>query len=173
MNNPGMLYYPKGNPSVPAVPVALVQFDADGTWLCPQDVRRIRIRAWGGGGGGVIYLAGGGGGGAYGEMILEVIPGRNYEVKIGAGGVPGINGGDTKFDGIAIAGGGAAASGGGAGGTSPATIHINGQDGAVAGGSAPCGGGGGSGNAGGAPGGGGGGGASAGNGASGLLLIEY
>src|ERR1051326_1132028 len=48
-----------------------------GNWTCPISVRRARLKGWGGGGGGAAGTSGGGGG-AYGEQIVDLVPGDVY-----------------------------------------------------------------------------------------------
>ena len=84
------------------------------TWTCPTGVTSIQVEAWSGGGGGGgassntrIYVGGGGAGGNYAKQTaVTVIPGRTYNVNIGAGGIAGANttafgyggiGGTTSF----------------------------------------------------------------------------
>lgn len=151
-----------------------------GTWTCPNNVTRVRVRMWGGGAGGHA-TGGGGGAGGYSEFIQGVTPTTGYTVTIGAGGAVGSNGGNTTFDAVTVSGGttgGAAA--GGAGGAGASTFALTGGDGRYytatptesPGGDSPNGGRGGStgGVAGAVPGGGGGRNAA---GAAGRILLEY
>ena len=59
------------------------------SWLCPAGVLQILFRGWGPGGSGGVgsggYPGGGGGGGGYLEVLLDVVPGQNYAVVVGAG----------------------------------------------------------------------------------------
>lgn len=70
-------------------------FTSSGTFVVPNGVTQIRVRAVGGGGGGAgasSTLAGsGGGGGGYAEAILSVAPGTSIWVTVGAGGAGGAN----------------------------------------------------------------------------------
>lgn len=155
-------------------------WDSSGTWTCPWDVTKIRVRCWGGGGAGSASNTGGAAGG-YGEEILDVVPGSTHAVTIGAGGVGGgTDGGDSSLGSLISATGGE--SSGGVGGTSAATHNIAGGDGGNGKGGAAGGGGGdggkhdsgGTGGAGKRPGGGGGSGNSGvPSGASGRIIIEY
>jgi len=87
------------------------------TWTCPPGVFSISLVAVGGGGGGGYGQVGIGGGG--GALVwvndIPVIPGRVYNLNVGAGGVIATNGGDSWFNNSNYikAGGG----GGGAGGS--------------------------------------------------------
>lgn len=130
---------------------------ADGSFVVPDNVFRVRIRAWGGGGGGGgggtlgATVGGGGGGGAYAEAFATVTPGETLTIDIGAGGPAGISSGGNGTDGTAgsattvtggggtliSAGGGGLGQGsnngsaGGAGGTSANTVNITGQAGST------------------------------------------
>lgn len=76
------------------------------TWIVPQGVTSITLEAWGAGGGGggteshvLTYSprAGGGGGGAYSQIVLNVTPGEELTIEVGAGGI----GGNAANDGMA------------------------------------------------------------------------
>jgi hypothetical protein len=86
-------------------------FATNGSFVVPQGVTRLRVRAFGGGGGGGGNTGsgggGGGGGGGYAEGIFAVGPGQVIAVAVGAAGSAGGN-----------AGGSAAANSGGNGGAS-------------------------------------------------------
>lgn len=86
-------------------------FAASGSFVVPQGVTRLRVRAFGGGGGGGGNTSsgggGGGGGGGYAEGIFAVGPGQVIAVTVGAAGAGGAN-----------VGGSAAANTGGNGGAS-------------------------------------------------------
>jgi hypothetical protein len=78
----------------------------------PNGVEKIKVSVWGAGGGGIVY--GGtsvypGYGGAFSTSILDVTPGDNYNLSVGAGGRGGTssgnNGEDSFFDGITAGGG--------------------------------------------------------------------
>ena len=116
------------------------EFFESGTWRCPPGVTRIQVTGSGGGGGGGGPVSGGssygqgGGGGASALCVsLEVIPGAEYTVSIGAagngGGVGGNGtaGGATSFASLLTltggAGGLAAGSGSGGGGGAPSPEH--------------------------------------------------
>ncbi len=70
-------------------------FSTSGLWTCPVNVTSVQVECWGGGGaGGSGYkatanaFAGGGAGGAYASSIaVPVIPGTDYVVTVGTGGV--------------------------------------------------------------------------------------
>lgn len=108
-------------------------FTAPGTYTftVPAGVTSLTGKLWGAGGGGgggyqpavgpSGYGGGGGGGGQYVEGIINVTPGQDYTVIVGAGGAggemsnaAGVNGGQSSF-GTIIAGAG---KGGGAGSAS-------------------------------------------------------
>jgi hypothetical protein len=84
-----------------------------GTWICPNNVTRIRVTVVGGGGGGSEdgepgYLSIGGIGGAA-SGIYTVTPGSGYNYSVGAGGVGGATagtGGTSSLTGICSATGG-------------------------------------------------------------------
>jgi len=125
------------------VPTNMQAFASSGSFVVPDYVNRIRVRAWGAGGGGGggddnanFYPGGGGGGGSFADGILSVTPGETLTITVGAAGVGGaaLNagagfgtaGGDTKVlrgaTPIFTAGGGGGGGGGsngaaGAGGT--------------------------------------------------------
>ncbi|KAB1154012.1 beta strand repeat-containing protein, partial [Flavobacterium luteum] len=66
-------------------------------WLAPAEVTSVIVECWGAGGSGGSTSTGGvGGGGAGGSYVINenitVIPGTNYNVTVGAGGVASING---------------------------------------------------------------------------------
>ena len=78
------------------------------TWTVPPCVTTITVQVWGGGGGGgaiwsrfdptqtsitsdeICTAAGGGGGGGFTTRTYTVVPGQNYTVVVGAGGIGGI-----------------------------------------------------------------------------------
>lgn len=65
------------------------------TWTCPDGVTQVRVECWGGGGaggGGVqdgtgAARGGGGAGGGYARSTVAVVPGTDYTVFVGAGGI--------------------------------------------------------------------------------------
>lgn len=64
----------------------------DYTYTVPKNTRRIRVGVWGGGGGGASILSGqsvvgiGGSGGGFAWKVLDVLPGQQFQVRVGAGG---------------------------------------------------------------------------------------
>ena len=102
-----------------------IEFTSSTTWVCPPGVHQVVVQGWGGGGGGAAggelggssvvqgHAGGGGGGGALpGRALVSVIPGRSYDIAIGAGGSGSTaftsearDGGDTTFSlgGVALA----------------------------------------------------------------------
>ena len=138
------------------------EYTTSGEWICPTGVTEAVVETWAGAGGGgdsddPVQAAGGGGGGAYARATIGTTPGNGYDYNIGAGGGPGVAGGDTTFyddddvtvlceavggepgDDADIGGGGGA---GGAAGDCTGDVTYSGGDGAD--GSASSGGGGGS-----------------------------
>lgn len=103
-------------------------FTANGSFIVPAGVTKIKVLVYGGGaGGGCGNIPGGGGGGAggYAEGIYTVVSLSSYAVVIGTGGtgglsgLPGTNGGASSFGALISASGGlggTVASYGGAGG---------------------------------------------------------
>jgi hypothetical protein len=83
-------------------PVTEVVFTTSDTWTAPGGVTEITAEAWGGGGGGATNAGntglGGGGGGAYASSTISVTPGATYNITIGSGGIPGLDGGATEFE---------------------------------------------------------------------------
>lgn len=62
-------------------------FTSSGTWVAPNGVTGVTVKARGGGGGGASVKntgGGGGGGGAYSEGVVSVTPGNSYNVIVGA-----------------------------------------------------------------------------------------
>ncbi|MEA4982886.1 MAG: glycoside hydrolase family 3 C-terminal domain-containing protein [Paludibacter sp.] len=68
------------------------------TWTCPDGITSITVECWGGGGAGGTgknssatqtrpVKGGGGAGGGYAKKVVSVIPGTNYTVVVGAGGI--------------------------------------------------------------------------------------
>jgi hypothetical protein len=135
------------------------------TFIVPSNVSKITVEVWGGGGGGGNcdidedgFPDGGSGGGAggYGKKVLDVTPGTNFTVKVGMGGTPANQGGDSSFDSVVTATGGFPGIGsisvggantiGGVGGVSDAPMNITGGSGSTYyevggdGGNAGCGG---------------------------------
>ena len=106
-----------------------VVYDTPGndTWVCPEDVRVVKVALIGGGGGGGGSMAkvdGGtaaaaGGGGQGGDVVIavsSVTPGKEYSVTVGAGGSGNTgnsnasasragSGGDSTFDTLTASGG--------------------------------------------------------------------
>jgi len=88
------------------------------TFVVPAGVTGIQVEAWGGGGAGGQAASGsngkgGGGGGAYASGTVNVTPGNNYAVTVGAGGkspvgqtTPSTSGGLSSFVSSIIASGG-------------------------------------------------------------------
>lgn len=75
-------------------------FSANGTFVVPADIFKIKIHAWGAGGGGSAGGAqsgSGGGGGAYGLVIVDVTPGQNIPLIVGTGGGANTDGGNTAL----------------------------------------------------------------------------
>jgi hypothetical protein len=105
-----------------------------GNWVCPANVLKIKVRAWGGGGGGAGTSSFGGGGGEYAEEVVSVTPSASYPFAVGAGGTGAGDGGDTTFDtSTVVANGGTGGGTTGSGGTgSSNSVHFDGQDGGVA-----------------------------------------
>lgn len=70
---------------------------ANGTFVVPAGVTKIKARAWGGGGGGggagSTGAAGGGAGGGYAEGTFVVTPGASLAVTVGGAGAAGSSGG--------------------------------------------------------------------------------
>lgn len=126
------------------VPSDFAEFATPGTftWTVPEGVTAIVVQVWGGGGGGggtanSDGCSGSGGAGGYARAYIEVVPGEQYDVVVGAAGAISGNGGPSSLrEGViqlVFAGGGAAgtATSGGAGGASDpsADVHRNGGDG--------------------------------------------
>lgn len=116
----------------PAIPPVEESFITSGTWTCPPGVLYATVEAWGGGGAGYgtdsILAGGGGGGGAYARRIVAVVPGTNYSVVVGPGGIgstsSGTNGSNSTFNStsvVAAGGTGASTGTGAAGGTTGAS----------------------------------------------------
>lgn len=134
--------------------MATETFTSDDTWTCPEGVTVVQVECWGGGGGGGVSAAGEGGGGGGAYAITNAIPvdaGEDYTVTVGAGGGPGIAGGDSWFidTGEVLAKGGSAGNArtGGTGGQAASCVGdqaYNGGNGGTASGINSGGGGGGS-----------------------------
>lgn len=76
-------------------------FDTPGVtqWVSPiTGIVRVRCRGAGGGGGVNSNAEGGGAGGGHSEDDVAVIKDQLYDLTIGLGGDPGVDGGDTFFD---------------------------------------------------------------------------
>lgn len=94
--------------------LTVVEFLTSGTWLCPNGVTRVLLDGSGGGAGGngnfnASQLGTPGGGAGRSMRVVSVVPGTNYTVTIGAGGVGGPSsnmdggpGGDTSLGTVAI-----------------------------------------------------------------------
>lgn len=103
------------------------------TWQAPVGVTSVTVEAWGGGGAGGGATGnpakgGGGAGGQYAKKVLTVVPGTNYTVIVGAGGIAGNGngpaGGDSTFASTSVV------AKGGAGGLVAATNNSGGNGGA-------------------------------------------
>ncbi|MCC6600785.1 MAG: hypothetical protein IT223_08935 [Crocinitomicaceae bacterium] len=120
-----------------------VDYVMEGTsiFTVPSCAEYICIEVWGGGGGGQgnqtsspYSGGGGGGGGSYGQGCFTVVPGTNYTVTVGGGGLGGATslgvgaaGGTTSVGSLISAGGGSGGTtGGGNGGTSTAPFNVPG-----------------------------------------------
>ncbi|GAB4207940.1 MAG: hypothetical protein Fur0023_19130 [Bacteroidia bacterium] len=109
------------------------------TYIVPNDVCLLKIKAWGGGGGNGgndLYAGGNGGGGAYAETVVYVQPGDIITIFAGCGGAGGgsgsnANGGNGGFGyGYGGKGGnsgptGSSGAGGGGGGSTAVAIGTN------------------------------------------------
>ena len=139
-------------------------FTSSGTFVVPDNIFSLHVRAWGAGGAGGdqnpnTELGAGGGSGAYVEGDVSVQPGESVDVTVGSGGQPvsgasGLDGGTTQvqtMDSLLTATGGSGGNingNGGTGGTaSGGDVNLIGQNGGNAldqdagmGGSAPLGG---------------------------------
>ena len=84
-------------------------FTANGSFVVPQGVTRLRVRAIGGGGGGggntTAGGGGGGGGGGYAEGVYAVGPGQVLAVTVGAGGAGGVNNSGSAAGNSGVTGG--------------------------------------------------------------------
>lgn len=81
-----------------------ILFTSFAIWICPPGVHKILVFGCGGGGGGGggrpnstagnRWVSGGGGGGGaeYKCMVVDVVPGRAYEIYVGEGGAGGVAG---------------------------------------------------------------------------------
>ena len=100
------------------------------TFTAPPGVTAVTIKAWGAGGGGgnaVTVGQGGGGGGGYVQVTQSgILAGATCTVTVGAGGLPGVNGGPSSCSGAIVAGGGQSGSSiGGFGGGSAGSGSLN------------------------------------------------
>lgn len=134
-------FYVGASKTLPAIRTeTTVDFTTSGTWTCPAGVTEIEVALIGGGGsGGDSYGGGGGGAGGLIYRNVNVIPGNNYTITIGAGGATANTSGNasTAFGLTALGGGGggtasvvakSGASGAGGAGASTAT-YKNGASG--------------------------------------------
>lgn len=105
----------------PSGGTSTTRFTASGIFTAPVGVTKVYLTMVGGGGGGGQSggIGGGGGSGAWCIMYpYTVVPASSYTVTIGAGGLAGVDGGNTTFDALTVPGGnkGVAGGSGGAGG---------------------------------------------------------
>ena len=108
-------------------------------WKMPRNIvnNQVSVRIFGGGGAGLGN--GGGGGGYMNNSMLTLIPGQEYDITIGSGGVNG-SGGITSFSNLLAANGGGAGSwnkggdGGAGGGAGVSSSNATGGNGAQFGG---------------------------------------
>lgn len=116
-------------------------FTASGTWTCPAGVTKVHAVVVGGGGGGAAQYstsgAGGDGGwGGVGWGVIDVVPGTEYTVTVGAGGAAagstgynsgyGVAGGSSSFGTITATGGSGGSYGSGSAGTTAASGSASG-----------------------------------------------
>ena len=92
-------------------------YDTNGSYnfIAPAGITTITVQAWGAGGGGEKFTqgndagAGGGGGGAYTSLTnYSVTSGTLYSIVVGNGGIPGVAGTNSTFNGttvVAVGGG--------------------------------------------------------------------
>ena len=122
-------------------------YTANGSFVVPAGVTRLRVRAIGGGGGGggntTSGGGGGGGGGGYAEGVFAVGPGQVVAVTVGAAGAGGVNnagsaagnsganGGASSFGAFASASGGLGGQGSLAAGQGNSGAGGSGSGGAV------------------------------------------
>lgn len=94
--------------------MTLERFTASQLWTCPANVHRVAVECEGAGASGgkaaVANTGGGGGGGAYAKTnTVAVVPGQQYQVTVGAGGIhingseAGVAGGDSWFSTTGVA----------------------------------------------------------------------
>ena len=87
----------------------LSAFTSSGSFVCPANVPRVKVKMWGAGGGAASTQSGtdhgyGGGGGAHITTTVSLTPGTSYTVVVGAGGAGAtqsgvtVDGGDTTFN---------------------------------------------------------------------------
>lgn len=96
--------------SCPTGTVCAKAYDKPGTflWTAPACVNSVTVECWGGGGAGggtsnsnFNNIGGGGGGGGYTKKVVTVVPGTDYSVVVGGGGIGAIStgypGGTSSF----------------------------------------------------------------------------
>ncbi|UXT99458.1 phage tail protein [Agrobacterium tumefaciens] len=92
------------------------------TFVVPEGVFWVHVRAWGAGGGGGGHTGAasgaGGGGGGYSEGWVPVVPGASYAITVGAGGSGGNGAANGQSGGTSSFGAFLSATGGGGGGYS-------------------------------------------------------